>query len=215
MRQIILDTETTGLSKTAKITEFAAIETINYEPIKHMQMHLNPTIPIDPEAARITGLTNAFLNDKPLFKEKVEEILNFIGNSPIVAHNAKFDMRILNYELSLLNKPSLPNQVIDTLTIARQKHPGERVNLDALYKKYFGTSFKRKEHSAIEDSYMLLKVYQKLIGYKSQINLKMQQKKQVNSTRKNKIKIDTPIITASEQELQALKTFQEHFFNKL
>lgn len=213
MRQIILDLETTGLSKTAKITQFAAIEIIDYEPEKQLTFYLNPTIPIEPEAARITGLTNDRLKHEPLFKEKYMEILNFIGNSPIIAHNAAFDMRVLNYELSLLAHTKLPNEIIDTLIIARNKFPGERINLDALHRKYFGSAFKRKEHSAIEDCFMLLKVYQKLIGYKSQEVLDLHQKKKIISKPKDEI-INTPLITATENEIDTLKKFQKSFFDQ-
>ena len=183
MREIVLDTETTGLdyNKGDRLVEIGAIELINHIPTgKTFHSYLNPLIDSEmpQEAFRVHGLTTEFLSDKPLFSEVVESLLTFLGDSHVIIHNAKFDIGFLNYELQLLENSDqqvyerLPYKeirkeiVIDTLDIAKNLYPGKSVSLDSLCVK-FGINNKRKgKHGAIIDSEILSEVYLELSGGK-------------------------------------------------
>jgi DNA polymerase-3 subunit epsilon len=170
MREIVLDTETTGLSPDNgdRIVEIGCVELINHVPTHNTyQVYLNPEKDMDPGAEKVHGLTNEFLFDKPKFIEIADDFLDFIGNSNLVAHNADFDINFLNSELVRAKKEKINNdRVVDTLKIARSKFPGARNSLDALCKRFFVDNSNRSLHGALLDSELLAEVYLELVGGK-------------------------------------------------
>lgn len=168
MREIILDTETTGLEPAAghRVVEIGAVELFNHVATgKTFHVYINPERDMPPEAEAVHGLSSAFLKDKPVFEAIAEELMAFIADSVLVIHNASFDMAFINAELSYLRKPPLPpERVIDTLQIARQKHPTGPNSLDALCRRYGVDNTKRTKHGALLDSELLAEVYLELIG---------------------------------------------------
>lgn len=168
IREIILDTETTGLDPKDghRIVEVGALEMIN-KVITGNKFHyyINPERDMPSEAYGIHGISAEFLRDKPLFKNIANEFINFIQNGKLVIHNAPFDIKFLNYELTLLNLPSLElSEVIDTLPMARRAFPGARANLDALCKRFKVDNTNRQFHGALKDAYLLSEVYVELSG---------------------------------------------------
>lgn len=170
MREIVLDTETTGLSPDNgdRIVEIGCVELINHVPTNNTyQVYLNPEKDMDPGAEKVHGLTNEFLLDKPKFIEIADSFLDFIGDSNLIAHNADFDINFLNSELVRAKKDKINNdRVIDTLKIARSKFPGARNSLDALCKRFFVDNSNRSLHGALLDSELLAEVYLELVGGK-------------------------------------------------
>jgi DNA polymerase-3 subunit epsilon len=168
-REVVLDTETTGLSPVTgdRIVEIGGVELFNHIPTgRHLHIYLNPERDMPEEAFRVHGLSAEFLADKPKFAEKADEFLEFIEGATLVIHNAPFDMGFLNFELEKLGRPSLTNEVIDTVMVARNRHPGARVSLDALCKHYGIDNSRRTLHGALLDSEILADVYLELIGGK-------------------------------------------------
>ena len=168
MREIILDTETTGISPDDgdRIVEIGCLEVDHQVPTgRTFQCYLNPERPMSQGAANITGITDAFLRDKPKFAEKVNDFLAFIGDSKLVMHNAPFDMGFLNHELALLGLPALGNErVIDTLEIARTKFAGAKNDLNSLCRRFGVDNSGREKHGALLDSELLAEVYLELKG---------------------------------------------------
>ncbi len=169
LREIILDTETTGLDalKGDRLVEVGCVEIVNRMPTgREFHAFIFPEDrQVHPEAERIHGLTNEFLRDKPPFKSIAKEFLAFIEDSPLVIHNATFDVGFLNMELARLNMPTLPNErLVDTLALARRKHPAGPNTLDALCKRYGIDNSKRTKHGALMDSLLLAGVYVELLG---------------------------------------------------
>ena len=165
-RLVVLDTETTGLAYNDRIIEISIIEIKKGEITDNIyHSYFNPQKTINPEALKVHGIEDKFLEDKPLFKDKIEEIFKFIQHSKIIAHNSNFDMRMLNYELKLAQYKPYPREVfIDTLKIAKYLFPDKKCNLDSLCQR-FDISSERLEggkHSAVEDTKILCKVYKKL-----------------------------------------------------
>lgn len=170
MREIIFDTETTGLSnKDDRIIEFGGLELENKFPTgKVFHVYINPkTRKVHPDALEVHGITDAFLLDKPAFKDITEDLLAFIKGAKLVAHNANFDMGFLNAELARLDIPPIGNEhVIDTLAIARRRHPMGPNSLDALCRRYGIDNSKREKHGALLDAELLAEVYIELSGGK-------------------------------------------------
>jgi len=169
IREIVLDTETTGLSPQGgdRLVEIGCVELINHIPTgKNFHVYINPQRSMPEEAFRVHGLSEEFLSDKPLFKAVAEDFRAFIGDATLVIHNAPFDMGFLNAEMEGAGLPRLANAVIDTVMVARQKHPGARVSLDALCKHYGIDNSRRTLHGALLDSEILAEVYLELIGGK-------------------------------------------------
>ena len=166
MRQIVLDTETTGLrpSEGHRIIEIAAIEIVDYLPTGNTyQQYINPQRDIPESSFKVHGLSYEFLKDKPLFENIINEFLEFVGDDPIIAHNVDFDVGFLNYELNSCGKESLKNDKIDTVSIAREKFPGQSVSLDALCKRFAIDNKQREKHSATVDTELLARVYIELM----------------------------------------------------
>jgi DNA polymerase-3 subunit epsilon len=168
MREIVLDTETTGLDPADghRLVEIACLELSNHIPTgRHYQVYLNPERDVPADASAIHGLTSQFLGDKPRFGEIVEKFLEFIGDAPLVIHNAEFDMRFLNAELTRAGKAGLDyTRAVDTLLLARQKFPGAPASLDALCKRLAVDNSARNFHGAMLDVELLASVYLELIG---------------------------------------------------
>ena len=168
MREIVLDTETTGLDPAGghRIVEIACLELLNHIPTgRHFQCYVNPERDIPPDAIAIHGLSGEFLTDKPRFAEIVDDLLQFIGDAPLVIHNAEFDLGFLNAELLRLGRPSLPMQaIVDTLQLARQKFPGLPASLDALCRRFTIDNSTRTRHGALLDTELLADVYLELVG---------------------------------------------------
>src|SRR5210317_1539043 len=169
MKEIVLDTETTGISirEGHRIVEIGCIELDNLIPTKNkFHCYLNPERNVSEKALEVHGYSNDFLSKQKKFKEVVEEFLSFIDGKKLVIHNAEFDLAHLNNELKLLGKDELKNEVTDTLTLARDKFPGSPISLDALCKRYRIDNSKRVQHTALIDCDLLAKVYINLIDQK-------------------------------------------------
>jgi DNA polymerase-3 subunit epsilon len=168
MREIVLDTETTGLDPASghRIVEVACLELVNHIPSgRRFQRYLNPDRDMPEDAYAIHGLTAAFLADKPRFGDIAAELMAFIDGAPLVIHNAEFDMRFLNAELARLEQAQLPGHVaVDTLQIARRKFPGAPASLDALCKRFNIDNSARTLHGALLDAELLAEVYLELVG---------------------------------------------------
>lgn len=168
-REIVLDTETTGLSPAMgdRLVEIGCVELINHIPTgQHYHVYINPQRSMPEEAFRVHGLSDEFLADKPLFNAVVDDFRAFIGDARLIIHNAAFDIGFLNAELERAGHRPLGNEVIDTVMLARDKHPGARVSLDALCKHYGIDNSRRTLHGALLDSEILAEVYLELIGGK-------------------------------------------------
>jgi DNA polymerase-3 subunit epsilon len=168
LREIVIDTETTGLDPASghRLIELGCIEIVNRIPTgREFHRYLNPERDIHRDAVDVHGLTVEFLKDKPLFKDVADEFLQFIADAPLVAHNASFDMAFLNAELARASLPPLAaGRVVDTLALARRRHPAGPNSLDALCKRYGIDNSKRVKHGALMDSILLADVYVELLG---------------------------------------------------
>ena len=176
MREIVLDTETTGLDpyQGHRVVEIGCIELINRIPSgQSFHRYVNPERDVPPEAVAVHGLSRDFLKDKPLFAEVVEELIAFVGDAPLVAHNAAFDLTFLNAELERAGRIALARErMVDTLLLARRKHPGSPNRLDDLCARYGIDNSKRVKHGALLDAEILAEVYLELIeGRQAQLIL--------------------------------------------
>ncbi|NNE21606.1 MAG: DNA polymerase III subunit epsilon, partial [Rhizobiales bacterium] len=172
MREIVLDTETTGLDPFDghRIVEIGALELHNHLPTgRTYHQYINPERDMPPEAFAVHGLSETFLGDKPVFAEIAGDFLTFVDGAPLVIHNASFDMKFINAELKWAGKSALPpEQAIDSLALARKKHPMGPNSLDALCKRYNVDNAMRDLHGALLDSELLAQVYLELIGGRQQ-----------------------------------------------
>jgi DNA polymerase-3 subunit epsilon len=168
LREIVLDTETTGLDPLTghRLVEIGCIELDRYLPTgNNFHRYVNPERDMPEEAFRVHGLSADFLSDKPIFAEIVADFLDFIGDSRLIIHNAEFDMRFINAELARLGFPVLPmSRSVDTVAMARKRFPGAQVNLDALCRRFEVDNSKRTHHGALLDAELLADVYLHLLG---------------------------------------------------
>ena len=168
MREIVFDTETTGLNPAGgdRMVEIGCVEMFNrVETGRHFHAYFNPEREMPFEAEMVHGLTNLFLSDKPRFAERAEELLEFMEDAPLVAHNAGFDFGFLNYELERCGKPAVGmHRMVDTLTLARSRHPGAKHSLDALCMRFGIDRSHRVKHGALLDAQLLAQVYVELTG---------------------------------------------------
>jgi DNA polymerase-3 subunit epsilon len=168
MREIILDTETTGIDPAQghRIVEIGALELLNHLPTgETFHVYINPERDMPKEAEAVHGLSSAFLRDKPLFSAIAASFVEFIQDSPLIIHNASFDLSFINAELGYLKRPVLPaERVVDTLQLARRRHPMGPNSLDALCKRYGIDNSRRTKHGALLDAELLAEVYLELIG---------------------------------------------------
>ena len=176
MRQIVLDTETTGLEPNMghRIIEIGAVEVVNRKLTgRHFHEYINPQREIDDGALEVHGITSEFLNDKPLFHEIVDSFVEFVRDAELVIHNAPFDVSFLDYEFGLLDespgKMARLCEITDSLTLARRKHPGQKNNLDALCRRYEVDNSQRELHGALLDAEILADVYLLMTGGQTQL----------------------------------------------
>ena len=221
MKEIILDTETTGLSVKDghRLVEIGCIELENLIPTNNrFHCYLNPERKVSEKALEVHGYTDEFLSSKKKFKEIVQEFLDFINGKRLIIHNAEFDLSHLNNELKIIGKETLKNEIVDTLQLARDKYPGSSLSLDALCKRYKIDNSKRVQHTALIDCDLLSKVYVNLIDQKEPtLNFNSEtidNKYQMD----NKVLYFKKIIKLSDKEKlnhsQYLKTnLKKNFFN--
>ena len=221
MKEVIIDTETTGLSVKDghRIVEIGCIELENLIPTKNkFHCYLNPERKVSEKALEVHGYTDEFLSNKKKFKEIVDDFLNFIKDKKLIIHNAEFDLSHLNNELKLLNKKGLENDVVDTLILARDKFPGSSVSLDALCKRYRIDNSKRVQHTALVDCELLSKVYINLIDQKEPTFNLVNSENNLSENNNSKILYFKKIISISEEELIKHKDYlksnlKKNFFN--
>ncbi|MGH1485946.1 MAG: DNA polymerase III subunit epsilon [Cellvibrionaceae bacterium] len=223
MRQIVLDTETTGLepSQGHRIIEIGCVELVNRKLTgRHYHQYIQPEREVEQQAIEVHGITNEFLTDKPVFSKIVDEFMAFVDGGELVIHNAPFDIGFIDHELRLFGKKHGNKyqaiqhycSVIDTLVMARQKHPGQKNNLDALCKRYTVDNSQRDLHGALLDAEILADVYLMMTGGQTALLLSDKdnantdaQSQQKEVIRKLSQHIATPIIKASDDEEQAHK----------
>jgi DNA polymerase-3 subunit epsilon len=195
MREIVFDTETTGLSPLNgdRIVEIGCVEMFNRcETGRHFHSYFNPGRPMPSEAEAVHGLSDTFLSDKPPFADVVEDLLMFIGESPMIAHNAAFDFGFINHELGQCGRPSVcMSRMVDTLAIARQKFPGAKHSLDALCTRFGVDRSQRIKHGALLDAQLLAQVYVELTGGR-QIGLEL-------AAERTTVLVETVRITATQR----------------
>ena len=213
MRQIILDTETTGIDPKAghRIIEIGCVEMVNRRLTgNNYHQYIQPEREVPQEAIEIHGITNEFLTDKPVYATIAEDFLTFVKGAELVIHNAAFDIGFINHEFKLMDSRFTDIRdyctVIDTLALARKTHPGQRNSLDALCKRYYIDNSRREYHGALLDSEILADVYLMMTGGQSKLSLDSS----INDAGEHQVDIkrleaDRPslrVVSASEQELQ-------------
>ena len=210
MREIVLDTETTGLSVKDghRIVEIGCIELEDLVPTKNkFHCYLNPGRKVSEKALEVHGYTDEFLSDKKKFNEIVEEFLSFIKGKRLIIHNAEFDLSHLNNELKILRKEIIKNEVIDTLVLARDKFPGSSASLDSLCKRYRIDNSKRVQHTALIDCDLLSKVYINLIDQKEPtLNFQSLDSKE-DFKNNEKLAYNKKVVELSELELKNHKRY--------
>jgi DNA polymerase-3 subunit epsilon len=167
MRDVVLDTETTGLSHASgdRVVEIGCVELMNFLPTgRTYQVYLDPEMPMPYGAQQIHGLTDAFLRGKPKFAEIAGEFVAFIDGAQIIAHNADFDIGFLNAELTLAGRPFITSKILDTVRLARKKYPGAQNSLDALCRRFNIDTSAREKHGALLDADLLAQVYLEIAG---------------------------------------------------
>ena len=221
MKEIILDTETTGISTKEghRIVEIGCIELENLIPTQNkFHCYLNPERKVSEKAFEVHGYSDVFLSKQKKFNEVSEIFLDFIKDKKLIIHNAEFDLTHLNNELALLEKKKITNEVVDTLILARDKFPGSPVSLDALCKRYRIDNSKRTQHTALIDCDLLAKVYINLIDQKEPtLNLYNQEKKNNLNLINNNLYYKK-IIKPSSEEIELHKKFlkkslKKNYFN--
>jgi DNA polymerase-3 subunit epsilon len=203
MREIILDIETSGLDykEGHRVIEIGCIELNRKEVGAHFHQYINPLKTLTEENMKIHGITNEFLEDKPLFEDVADDFLNFIQDSFIIAHNANFDVGFLNHELEKISKPTIDqDRVVDTVVIARNRFPGQQVNLDALVKKLKVNSLIDREfHGALKDAKILTDVYLELQGV-NQMGLQLEEGQSEDLNLSGELNLKTIVLTKEETE---------------
>jgi len=223
MKEVILDTETTGLSAREghRIVEIGCIEINDLIPTQNkFHCYLNPERKVSEKALEVHGYSDKFLSTQKKFSEVVDEFLNFIENKRLVIHNAEFDLSHLNNELALLGKKKLSSEnVIDTLALARDKFPGSPISLDALCKRYRVDNSERTQHTALIDCDLLAKVYINLLDQKEPtLNFKNEDNEKIIINSKDSKQYYKKVIKPTEEELKLHKEYlrnslKKNFFN--
>ena len=211
MREIVLDTETTGLDPNAghRVVEIGCVELLNHVPTgRTAQWYLNPERDMPEEAYQIHGLSSEFLADKPVFSAIANEFVAFIGDGKLVAHNASFDMKFLNAELAAVGHDPIANdRVIDTIALARKKIPGAQYSLDALCRRFDVDLSRRDRHGALLDSELLAEVYLELIGGRQPGLVLAAEKTRAGVERRRREPLAARPHAASAEELAAHRAF--------
>ena len=217
MKEIVLDTETTGISVKDghRIVEIGCIELENLVPTeKKFHCYLNPQRKVSEKALEVHGYTDEFLSNKKRFSEVADEFLNFIKDKRLIIHNAEFDLSHLNNELKIIEKDAINNEIIDTLILARDKFPGSPANLDALCKRYRIDNSRRTQHTALIDCDLLAKVYINLIDQKEPTLNFSNQTSRNNENYEMKISYFKKVITPSESEIKRHKEYLKNNLKK-
>ena len=204
MKEIVLDTETTGISvkEGHRIVEIGCIELDNLIPTKNrFHCYLNPERKVSEKAFEVHGYSDSFLSDKKKFSEMADDFLEFIKDKRLIIHNAEFDLSHLNNELKIIGKNKIDNEVVDTVSLARNKFPGSQISLDALCKRYRIDNSKRVQHTALIDCDLLAKVYINLIDQKEP-TLDFKNKEEVSKLNTGKVIYSTKVIKPSTEELK-------------
>ena len=205
MKEIVLDTETTGLSvkEGHRIVEIGCIELDNLIPTKKkFHCYLNPERKVSEKAFEVHGYSDSFLSDKMKFREIADDFLRFIKDKRLIIHNAEFDLSHLNNELQIIGKNKIDNEVIDTVLLARNKFPGSQISLDALCKRYRIDNSKRVQHTALIDCDLLSKVYINLIDQKEPTLDFKNKEEEVSKLNIGKVIYSTKVIKPSPEELK-------------
>ena len=221
MREIVLDTETTGLSVKDghRIVEIGCVELDNLVPTKKtFHCYLNPERKVSEKAFEVHGYSDIFLSSQKKFKDMADEFLSFIEGKRLIIHNAEFDIGHLNNELKLIGRDKLKNEIVDTLVLAREKFPGSSTNLDALCKRYRIDNSKRTKHTAIIDCNLLAKVYINLIDQKEP-TFDLGNKDIISENfKKDNVVYFKEVVQPTEQEIKnhnefLKKNLKKNFFN--
>ena len=205
MKEIVLDTETTGLSvkEGHRIVEIGCIELDNLIPTKkQFHCYLNPERKVSEKAFEVHGYSDSFLSDKMKFREIADDFLRFIKDKRLIIHNAEFDLSHLNNELQIIGKNKIDNEVIDTVSLARNKFAGSQLSLDALCKRYRIDNSKRVQHTALIDCDLLSKVYINLIDQKEPTLDFKNKEEEVSKLNTGKVIYSTKVIKPSTEELK-------------
>ena len=205
MKEIVLDTETTGLSvkEGHRIVEIGCIELDNLIPTKkQFHCYLNPERKVSEKAFEVHGYSDSFLSDKMKFREIADDFLRFIKDKRLIIHNAEFDLSHLNNELQIIGKNKIDNEVIDTVSLARNKFPGSQISLDALCKRYRIDNSKRVQHTALIDCDLLSKVYINLIDQKEPTLDFKNKEEEVSKLNTGKVIYSTKVIKPTPEELK-------------
>ena len=221
MKEVVLDTETTGISikEGHRIVEIGCIELDNLVPTKNkFHCYLNPERKVSEKALEVHGYTDDFLAKQKKFKEVEEQFLDFIKDKRLIIHNAEFDLGHLNNELAILGKNKLNNEIVDTLILARDKFPGSPVSLDALCKRYRIDNSKRIQHTALIDCDLLAKVYVNLIDQKEPTLNFQSQDQEIKNRNDLNVAYYKKIITPTEVEIKKHKEYlnlslKKNYFN--
>ena len=217
MKEIVLDTETTGLSvkEGHRIVEIGCIELDNLIPTKKkFHCYLNPERKVSEKAFEVHGYSDSFLSDKMKFREIADDFLRFIKDKRLIIHNAEFDLSHLNNELQIIGKNKIDNEVIDTVLLARNKFPGSQISLDALCKRYRIDNSKRVQHTALIDCDLLSKVYINLIDQKEPTLDFKNKEEEVSKLNTGKIIYSTKVIKPSTEELKNHQIYLKTFLKK-
>ena len=217
MKEIVLDTETTGISvkEGHRIVEIGCIELDNLIPTKNkFHCYLNPERKVSEKAFEVHGYSDSFLSDKMKFREIADDFLRFIKDKRLIIHNAEFDLSHLNNELKIIGKNKIDNEVVDTVTLARNKFPGSQNSLDALCKRFRIDNSKRVQHTALIDCELLAKVYINLIDQKEPTLDFKNKEEDVSKLNTGKVIYSTKVIKPSSEELKNHQTYLETFLKK-
>jgi len=217
MKEIVLDTETTGISvkEGHRIVEIGCVELDNLIPTgKKFHCYLNPERKVSEKAFEVHGYTDEFLSKQKKFKEIVEDFKSFINGKRLIIHNAEFDLGHLNNELNIFGKKKLSNEIIDTLVLARDKFPGSPVSLDALCKRYRVDNSKRTQHTALVDCDLLAKVYINLIDQKEPTLNFQSQDQAINEGKNININYFKKVISPTEDEIKKHKEYLKYNLKK-
>ena len=217
MREVVLDTETTGISVKDghRLVEIACVELDNLIPTKNrFHCYLNPERKVSEKALEVHGYTDEFLATQKKFLEVVEKFLDFIKNKRLIIHNADFDLSHLNNELAILGKKKLDNEIVDTLILARDKFPGSPVSLDALCKRYRIDNSQRTQHTALIDCDLLAKVYINLIDQKEPLLNFQNQEDQINDEKNLDVPYCKKIVKPTNVEIENHRKYLKNNLKK-
>ena len=217
MKEIVLDTETTGISvkEGHRIVEIGCIELDNLIPTKNkFHCYLNPERKVSEKAFEVHGYSDSFLSDKMKFVDIADDFLKFIKGKRLIIHNAEFDISHLNNELKIIGKKKIDNEIVDTVSLARNKFPGSQVSLDALCKRYRIDNSKRVQHTALIDCDLLTKVYINLIDQKEPTLDFKNVEEDISKLNTGKVIYSTKVIKPSPEELKNHEIYLKTFLKK-